>query len=97
MVLNPRWDCRLRKRLGTSRSAGAPLISDGNAIGTLCVTDRVSRQLPDDQLPALRVLSRQAQAQIELRHNLTKLKRALAARDQPRPTGATPSTNSGRR
>jgi GAF domain-containing protein len=62
--------------------AGAPLTTDGCAIGTLCVTDRVPRQLTDGQLEALRILSRQVQAQIELRHNLKNLKKVLAARDQ---------------
>ena len=62
--------------------AGAPLTTNGQAIGTLCVTDRVPRQLNAEQLQALRILSRQVQAQIELRHNLTRLKKALAGRDR---------------
>jgi GAF domain-containing protein len=44
--------------------AGAPLTSDGNAIGTLCLTYGAPRQLTDDPLQALRVLSRQVQAQM---------------------------------
>jgi GAF domain-containing protein len=60
--------------------AGAPLTADGQAIGTLCVIDRVPRQISADQLQALRVLSRQVQAQMDLRRNLESLKKALEAR-----------------
>lgn len=60
--------------------AGAPLTADGQTIGTLCVIDRVPRQLSADQLQALRALSRQVQAQMDLRRNLQSLKKALAAR-----------------
>ena len=60
--------------------AGAPLTADGQAIGTLCVIDRVPRQLNADQVQALRALSRQVQAQMDLRRNLASLRKALAAR-----------------
>jgi PAS domain S-box-containing protein len=51
--------------------AGAPLrTSDGHAIGTLCVIDRTPRQLTEKQESALRALSRQVEAQIELRRRL---------------------------
>lgn len=60
--------------------AGAPLTTNGHAIGTLCVVDCVPRQLSSDQLQALRTLSRQVQAQIDFRRNLASLKKALAAR-----------------
>jgi len=60
--------------------AGAPVTADGHAIGTLCVIDRVPRQLNADQLQALRALSRQVQAQMDLRRNLESLKKALVVR-----------------
>ena len=62
--------------------AGAPLMTNGHAIGTLCVLDRVPRQLSPEQLQALRALSSQVQGQINLRRNLIHLKNALAARDR---------------
>jgi anti-sigma regulatory factor (Ser/Thr protein kinase) len=62
--------------------AGAPFrTAGGHALGTLCVLDCVPRQLTLEQKDALRALSRQVQAQLELRRNLNDLKRALAARD----------------
>ena len=63
--------------------AGAPLVtSDGHALGTLCVIDRIARTLTTAQREALEALTRQAQAQIELRASLAELKEALAERDQ---------------
>ena len=54
--------------------AGAPLItSDGHALGTLCVLDYAPRQLDDQQRDALRVLSHQVVARLELRKTKTHL------------------------
>lgn len=47
--------------------AGAPLLTQsGHALGTLCVLDRVPRQLTSQQEHALRVLSAQVVAHLEL-------------------------------
>ena len=63
--------------------AGAPLITpDGQALGTLCVIDRVPRTLTAAQIDALEALRRQVQAQLELRVNLIELEKALAERDR---------------
>jgi GAF domain-containing protein len=62
--------------------AGAALMADGQALGTLCVIDRVPRQLSSEQLEALLALSRQVRAQLELRRNLKRLGETLAARDR---------------
>ena len=63
--------------------AGAQLrSSDQLPLGTLCVIDRKPRQLSERQYSALEALSRQVQAQLELRRNLIELKQALELRDQ---------------
>jgi GAF domain-containing protein len=57
---------------------GAPIINEeGYALGTLCVADRVPRELDHEQKEALWALSRLALGQMELRQNLRLLKEAL--------------------
>lgn len=59
--------------------ASAPLITpEGHAIGTLCTADHQPRELSEEQLEALRALSRQAVAQLELRRSLQQLKQEQA-------------------
>ena len=63
--------------------AGAPITSsDGHPLGTLCVVDLVPRELTVNQQNALLALSRQVQAQFELRKNLMDLRSALQERDK---------------
>src|ERR1043166_5450547 len=63
--------------------AGAPLISpDGHALGTLCVIDKVPRQLRPDPQPPLRVAPRHVRPHLERRRRPRELDRARRQRDQ---------------
>jgi PAS domain S-box-containing protein len=61
--------------------AGAPLLTqDGHALGTLCVIDRVPRDLTLDQLEALKALSRLVVTELELRRSVTDLSKVMRER-----------------
>jgi light-regulated signal transduction histidine kinase (bacteriophytochrome) len=63
--------------------AGVPLITaKGDMLGTLCVLDRVPRELSQKQMEALLALSRQVINQLDLRRNLAKVSRFAEEREQ---------------
>lgn len=58
--------------------AGMPIVtSDGHALGTICVIDREPGELTDDQVEALKGISRQAAALLELRRRTRNLTSVL--------------------
>src|ERR1700760_4445632 len=62
--------------------AGAPLITpDGYALGTLCVIDKVPRELRLEQQQALRVLARHVMTQLEVRRHAKELREVNQAQD----------------
>ncbi len=63
--------------------AGAKLTtSDGHALGSLCVIDRVPRRLTAAQKEALEALSRQVVAQMEYKRNVLEMAEIIAERKQ---------------
>jgi len=61
--------------------AGAPLVThDGHALGTICVTDTVPRELGQPQREALKALSRLAVAELQLRRGVSDLSQAIRER-----------------
>lgn len=67
--------------------AGVPIVTaDGHALGTICVIDREAGDLNEDQVEALKGISRQAAALLELRRQTRKLSSVL---DKERAAGGT--------
>jgi PAS domain S-box-containing protein len=61
--------------------AGAPLVThDGHALGTICVLDRVPRNLGQPEREALSALARLAVAELELRRSVSDLSKATQER-----------------
>jgi diguanylate cyclase (GGDEF)-like protein len=62
--------------------AGLPLTNpEGFNLGTLCVIDRTPRDLSEQQIEALRILSRQVMAQMELRKQVRTLRITIGEKE----------------
>jgi len=58
--------------------AGTPLVtSNGEALGTICVFDTKPREITQDQVDALQVLSREVMGQFELRRSIVILEQSM--------------------
>jgi len=63
--------------------AGVPLVtSSGEALGTICVFDNKPREITQDQLDALRVLSHEVMGQFELRRSISTLEQSVLKQEQ---------------
>jgi PAS domain S-box-containing protein len=61
--------------------AGTPLVTPGgHRLGTICVLDRIPRELSQAQREALRALARLAVAELELRRSVSDLSQAIRER-----------------
>ena len=64
--------------MGIRFYAGVPLKSTDQAVGTLCVIDRVPRTLTESQRRALAILARQVEARFDSRTRQALLEKAIA-------------------
>lgn len=62
---------------------GVPLVTpSGEALGTICVIDNKSREITQDQIEALKVLSREVVVQLELRRSIATLEKSVFEQDK---------------
>lgn len=63
--------------------AGVSLVtSSGEALGTICVMDNKPREITQEQMDALQVLSREVMGQFELRRGIANLERSVLKQEQ---------------